>query len=194
MRNARAQAYFEEMCVRVADHVQQRMPDGTFAVDVMMSARADGPAFVDRLIDAGVSGFSLNLEVHNPTHAATHLPLKHKWSREHLGSMIEHAVTRLGRDGARVRSLVIPGLEPASETLAGVEWLARLGCSPVLSPFRPARGTALADANPVDIDTLCVVLDGARESVARHGVLLGPACIPCQHNTLTFPWDVKEIA
>jgi hypothetical protein len=28
---------------------------------------------------------------------------------------------------------------------------------------------------------------GAREITQRRGVLLGPSCIPCAHNTLTLP-------
>jgi hypothetical protein len=35
------------------------------------------------------------------------------------------------------------------------------------------------------------LLARARTVVARHDVALGPRCVPCQHNTLTFPWDVN---
>lgn len=193
VNHERGQDYFRDVCVKVAEHLRgATAPDGSrFEVDIMMSARPDGPAFVDRLVDAGVTGFSLNVEVFSEDAARRHIPLKRKWSREHLGPMIERAVQRLGTARARVRSLIIPGLEPVEATLEGVEWLASLGCSPVLSPFRPAPGTALADAPPVSREVLRMVLDGAREIVRRHGVLLGPACVPCQHNTLSFPWDVE---
>ena len=193
-RNARAQAYFLDVCLAVLEHCRRRRPDGSFTVDVMMSARPDGPEFVDRLADAGVDGFSFNIEVFSDRWAHERLPLKHKWSREHLEPMIRRAVERLGRDRARVRSLIIPGLEPPDDTLAGVAWLASLGCSPVLSPFRPARGTALATAPPVAPELLRRVLDRTREIVAHHGVLLGPRCVACQHNTLSFPWDVEQVA
>ena len=67
------------MCLAVLAHVQAYCaPD--FTVDVMMSARPDGPGFVDRLVDAGVDGFSLNIEVFSESWAREHLPLKHKWS------------------------------------------------------------------------------------------------------------------
>ena len=189
VRNARGQAYFVDTCLAVLAYVQAHCPSD-FKVDVMMSARSDGPEFVDRLVEAGVDGFSLNIEVFSDTWAHERLPLKHKWSRAHLEPMIVRAVERLGRERARVRSLIIPGLEPAEDTLAGVAWLASLGCSPVLSPFRAARGTALAAAPPVKPALLRRVLDGAREIVAREGVLLAPHCVACQHNTLSFPWDV----
>lgn len=196
VKHVAGQDYFLAMVLAVAEHLRGRTnPDGTpFEIDVMMSARPDGPEFVDSVVDAGVSGFSLNVEVYSSDGARQHLTLKHKWSRAHLEPMILRAVEHLGRHEGRVRSLIIPGLEPAEQTLAGVRWLASLGCSPVLSPFRPAPSTALERAEPVSPGTLRRVLDGAREIVARHGVLLGPRCIACQHNTLTLPWDVRHAA
>ncbi len=187
----RQQDYFAEMCVGIARHVRAVTADRTepFEIDIMMSACPGGPAFIDRVLAAGVSGFSLNIEVYSDGAARRHLPLKHKLARPHLQAMIEHAVAILGRESGRVRSLIIPGLEPSAATLAGIEWLASLGCHPVLSPFRPARRTALAHSGPLDPDELSEILARAREIVARHGVTLGPRCIPCQHNTLSFPWD-----
>ena len=77
------------------------------------------------------------------------------------------------------------------ETLRGVEALAALGCHPTLSPFRPAAGTRLAGQPPPSAAFLSEVLDRSRAIVARHGVRLGPDCVPCQHNTLAFPWDLE---
>lgn len=188
------QEYFEEMCRGVLRHLRDRRAPGggPFEVDIMMSARPDGPEFVRAMVDEGVAGFSLNVEVFSDAGAAAHLPLKHRRSREHLGPMIEAAVALMGTESGRVRSLIIPGLEPVADTLAGVEWLASLGCSPVLSPFRPAPDTTLADAAPVSENDLRTVLDGAREIAARYGVPLGPRCVDCGHNTLGFPWDLPE--
>lgn len=181
--------YFEDSCVAIAQHVRSRR--GTeFEVDIMMTPFDGGPEFVDRVVDAGVTGFSFNVEVYSDPYASEHLPLKRKLAREHFEPMIARAVEVLGSERGDVRSLIIPGLEPPEGTLAGVEWLASMGCHPVLSPFRPARDTKLADAAPVSPEYLTTVLTEARAIVARHGVRLGPRCVPCQHNTLTFPWDV----
>jgi hypothetical protein len=188
-QGAEHQRYFEQTCVRIVDHVRSTLGD-EFPVDIMMSAIEDGPRFVDRLVDAGVTGFSLNLETFSDEASVEHLPLKHRFARPHLEAIITHAVGRLGSGNGRVRSLIIPGIEPADATLAGVEWLARLGCTPVLSPFRPSRGTALRGAPPVRPAVLRKVLIGSRSIANTHGVPLGPRCVPCQHNTLTFPWDV----
>lgn len=183
---------FEHVCRAIVRHVR-RATEGyadPFEVDIMMSARPDGDAFVERMVAEGVTGFSLNVEVFSDQHAQDVLPLKYRFTREHLEPMIRRAVELLGGSSGRVRSLIIPGLEPVDRTLEGIEWLATLGCSPVISPFRPARGTRLSAASPPAPETLRTVLDEARSIVRRHGVALGPRCVACQHNTLAFPWDV----
>jgi hypothetical protein len=157
-------------------------------VDIMMSPMVDGTRAIDRLVDAGVAGFSLNIELFSDKASELHLKRKFRTTRAHFDKFVERAVELLGRNGA-VRSLIIPGLEPPEATLQGVEHLASMGCEPVLSPFRPARGTALVDHVTPEPALLSDLLDGAREIVARHGISLGPQCVPCQHNTLTFPWD-----
>ena len=72
-------------------------------------------------------------------------------------------------------------------TLDGVRFLAELGCDPVLSPFRPAKGTDLANEAPPSAAFMEEAYLAAREIATAHGVELGPRCIPCQHNTITFP-------
>ena len=188
--------YFRDLCVGVLRHVRG-VTDGRaggFTVDIMMSARADGPDFVEQMAEEGCDGFSLNLEAFSDEGGSRHLPLKHKLARPHLEAMIRHAVAIYGRGSGKVRSLIIPGLETPAQTLEGVEWLSSLGCHPVLSPFRPARDTKLHAEATVEPDTVRVILDGSREIVRRHGVTLGPRCVACQHNILAFPWDVEPQA
>ncbi len=153
-------------------------------VDVMMAPRPD-LAIIDKLADWGVYGYALNLEVYDDDVARQVVPQKHRIGRAQLAAAIERALGCTGGRG-RVRSLIVVGLEPLEDTLAGVEFLARLGCDPVLSPFRPARGTHLATLVPPSIEFLERVYLESLDIVERHGVKLGPRCIPCQHNTLTF--------
>lgn len=184
--------YFRETCLAILRHVSRRTAGrpGGFSVDIMMSARPDGPAFVEEMAAAGCEGFSLNVEAYSEEAGRRHLPLKHKLARPYLEQMIVRAVELLGRGSGRVRSLIIPGLETPDQTLEGVEWLASLGCHPVLSPFRPARHTKLREHPVVPADVLGDLLERSRAIVRRHGVTLGPCCVPCQHNTLSFPWDL----
>ncbi len=87
----------------------------------------------------------------------------------------------------RVRSLLLVGLEPARSTLDAVDFIAALGADPVLSPFRPAEGTELARVRPSSASLMEDVHAEAHSIAQRHAVRLGPRCIPCMHNTVTFP-------
>jgi hypothetical protein len=174
---------FADTLVGLIEEFRDEVP-----VDVMMSTGPETPALVERLVAAGVHGLSLNIEAFSAAGSEEHLPAKHRRARPHFDETVTTAVSLLGR--GRVRSLIIPGLEPTEATIAGVQHLASLGADPVLSPFRPAQGTRLADRQPVSPADLRAVLDASRSIVAEAGVRLGPRCIPCQHNTLTFPWDV----
>jgi hypothetical protein len=170
--------YYDEACEAViqSTHLQ---------VDVMMVPRTN-PDWIDRVMDAGLYGFAINTEVYGDEPAQDIIRLKHRLGLSILGQNIGRAVERTGGNG-RVRSLILVGLEPLESTLEGVEFIARLGCDPCLSPFRPARGTKLAQLPPPNEKFMERVFLRALDIADRYGVKLGPRCIPCQHNTLTFP-------
>lgn len=176
-----------ESFVRTCEDVIAASP---LPVDVMFSPMVGTVDCVDRFVDAGAAGLSINIEVFSDGPARDALRAKYRTVRDALEATIVRAVERLGRTG-RVRSLIIVGLEPPEETLRGVDYLASLGCDPVLSPFRPAEKTRLKLTPPPRATDLAEVLRESRAIVARHGVALGPDCAPCQHNTLSFPWDLR---
>ena len=159
-------------------------------LDVMMAAIPNRVDVVDRLVDGGVAGFSINLELFGEEAAHLHIRGKHRHARPGFDAFVERAVGRLGRDGS-VRSLLVAGLEPPEVALAGITHIAELGADPVISPFRPAERTSLATQSPPSAAEVLDLLYAAREVVADSGVHLGPRCVPCQHNTLTFPWDAR---
>lgn len=170
------------------DMVQGVLAGCDLPTDVMMGARAGSLDYLERFVDAGVVGFSLNLEVSQEEAAQRVMPRKRALSSPYFESTIREAVRLLGAGTGAVRSILIVGLEPIEDTLAAVEMIARLGADPVLSPFRPAQRTRLEHADPPSERLLLDVFERASEIVDRHGVALGPRCIPCQHNTLTSPW------
>lgn len=180
----RHEAEFERTVLRVVAEFA-----GRIEIDVMMAASRDAPRFVRQLVDVGAHGFAINIELESERAGAVHIRGKRRRSRPYFDQTVGTAVELLGSTG-RVRSLILPGLEPVEDTLDGVRHIAGLGADPVLSPFRPALGTRLAEHSPVDEATLREVLDAAREIAAACSVRLGPRCLPCQHNTLSFPWDV----
>jgi hypothetical protein len=153
-------------------------------VDVMLAPRKDD--IIDRLAAWGIFGYSINLEIYNEEIAERLAPQKARIGLHGFAEAIERSVALTGGNG-RVRSLILVGLEPLESTLAGVEFLAKLGCDPTLSPFRPAAGTILENVKPPAYSELETVYLKSLEIVERYGVKLGPRCIPCQHNTLTLP-------
>ena len=171
-------AYFDQVCEGIVHST-------SIPVDVMMPPREDA-SFVDRFSEFGVAGYAINLEVYDSAVARLVTPQKHRLGLDAFARTISRAVERTGGSG-RVRSLILVGIEPEEKTLEAVEWLARLGCDPVLSPFRPTPGTPLADRPIPSFDFLERVLLRSEEIVERHGVKLGPRCIPCTNNSLTFP-------
>jgi hypothetical protein len=148
----------------------------------------DGHELIDRLVDAGVAGFAINLEIFSRATAARLCPNKEHVGLHGYADFIAHAVERTGgRGSGRVRSLLLVGLEPEETTLEGVQFLAELGCDPALSPFRPAANTELAHVPPPTARSMESVYLKASALVKGYGVELGPRCIPCQHNTIAFP-------
>lgn len=167
----------------VYDRVCAAFPET--AVDVMMVPMA-GLLDPARLKAAGVHGMSINLELYNAERASKVMAGKAKISREAMLDFIASAAEVFGP--GRVRSLLLLGLEDLDDTLQAVRCLAERGCDPVLSPFRPDPSTPLRGLLPPDTATLATAYEAARDIVAEYSdVRLGPRCIPCHHNTLTFP-------
>ena len=152
-------------------------------VDIMMTP-TPGILDLDELAAVGVNELSLNLEIWDEAIAQRLIPEKNRHGKSDNLDFIAAAVDRLGRN--RVRSILMVGLEDPASTLAGVEALAALGCVPVLSPFRPDPTTELASVAPPTAQTMMRVFLDASDIAARHGLKLGPHCIPCTHNTLTL--------
>lgn len=173
--------YFDDVCAGIIESTEMR-------VDVMMPPRPQDPEFIDRLVDIGVYGFAINIEIFDDDAAKRIIPQKHQIGLDLYAETIERAVQLTG-DNGRVRSLVLVGLEPEEKTLEGVEFLASLGCDPTLSPFRPTPGIPLADYPPPSYELLKRVYIESANIAEKYRVKLGPRCVPCQHNTLTFPDD-----
>lgn len=170
--------YVQEVYARVA----ARFPE--LEVDVMM-VPMPGLLDLEALHGMGIHGLSLNMELFNEDLARRIMRPKARLGRAYWLDFIERAVSIFGP--GRVRSLLLVGLEPMADTLRAVEALSERGCDPVLSPFRPDPSTPLRGCEPPAVDCLVETYERAAEIVEKHDVKLGPRCIPCHHNTLTFP-------
>ncbi|MBF0582626.1 MAG: radical SAM protein [Magnetococcales bacterium] len=167
---------------RLYEEVVQAFPN--IQVDVMMVA---SPNHWDlhRMKQAGVHAVSINLELFNFEGGRRLMPRKTDLARTDWLRFIEQAVGLFGP--GRVRSLLMVGLESAEMTLQGVWELAMRGCDPVLSPFRPDPATPLAHHPAPSSEIMTRIYHEAYEITEQLGVKLGPRCVPCMHNTLTFP-------
>ena len=152
--------------------------------DVMLMPRTDN-SIVAELKAWGAHALSINLEVFDSAVAGDLIPQKNSRGHEGYADMWDRAVAAFGP--GKVRSLLLVGLESEESVLEGVDFIASHGVDPVLSPFRPALGTALEGVRPPSADTMERVYEKALDIASNHGVKLGPRCIPCQHNTITFP-------
>jgi hypothetical protein len=158
-------------------------------VDVMMPARSD-MQYPARLRAGGINLLSVNLEIWDEERARRVTPNKARLlGRNHYLAYIAAAVKAFGV--GRVQSLMVFGsaIEPIQNTIEAVRALADRGCMPVLSPFRPDPTTPMGKENPTTIEEMRRVYWESVEICMKSGtgVRLGPRCIPCMHNTLTFP-------
>lgn len=172
-------AYVREVYERV-------IAEAGVPVDIMMVPRDDlmDPIW---LRDVGVNEVSVNLEIFNEELGTSVMRQKAKQGRDTYLNYLEHAARILG--GHRVRSMLLVGIESMEDTLDGVRAISERGATVVLSPFRPDPMTPLRDRTPPSADFLEAVYLAARDIVTSTGGQLGPSCIPCTHNTLTFAGD-----
>lgn len=138
------------------------------------------------LADAGVDEVGMNIEVFSEDTGRRYIPGKQAaMSREEHLRALQRCVELFGP--IRTRSIVVVGLEPVDDTIAGVARLASMGVLPILSPLRPLDGTLLQDHPRLSASEMWEVTQAASEAADRFGMPLGPTCIACQSNTLTYP-------
>jgi len=108
---------------------------------------------IDELYAAGLDIFVCNLELHDQQHFAEVCPGKQKHGgQDAIWKALLHAGS-VFCEGAVV-SHMIPGLEPLSATIEGMQILVKNRIVPLLVPFRPLPGTALADRALPSLDDI----------------------------------------
>jgi hypothetical protein len=136
--------------------------------------------------DHGITEVSFNMEVYSHMVAKEIMPGKSRISRSTYISALTQATQVWGRNG-NVRSSLILGLESVDSTMDGVKMLSSLGVSPILSIFRPVRGTELEWVMPLSSPELYEIHQRAAKQCKTMNIRLGPACIQCQNNTVVLP-------
>lgn len=152
-------------------------------VDIMM-VPMPGLFDLGRLSELGVNELSINIELFNRDKAREWARAKFNQGLDLYLQFIEDSSHHLGV--GRVRSMLMVGLEPVADTLAGVRAIAERGGTPVLSPFRPDPATPLRDLKPPTVESMMTVYLESLEIADEFGVTVGPDCPPCTHNTINF--------
>lgn len=133
--------------------------------------------------ECGIHTLSVNLELYNDRMRKAYIPEKWKIGIDNYFLFIRKAVDIFGM--GKIRSSLIVGLEEKEDTLRGVEEICNLGCVPVLSAFVPDRGTEMSSYPQPRAGYLAEVVDRASVIAEKYGMVLGPLCRPCTHNSLT---------
>jgi len=157
-------------------------------VDLMM-VPLPGLFDLPELSALGLNELSINLELFGRETSKSIMRHKYNQGVDFYLDFIERASEVLGL--GRSRSMLMVGLEPMADTLAGVRAIAERGGTPVLSPFRPDPATPLSRVSPPDASTMRETYLRAMDILDDFEVTLGPDCPPCSHNTLNFADDVS---
>ena len=97
---------------------------------------------IKQIVDSGVQDIAINIELFNSDLSAKVIKGKSRIGIDKYFEALEYAVTLIGNKG-NVKSLLIVGIESYGDTLLGVEELAKRGVMPILSIFKPVKGTPL---------------------------------------------------
>jgi len=145
---------------------------------------------IKQIVDTGVQDIAINIELFNSNLSAKIIKGKNRVGINNYFKALEYAVTLLGNGGS-VKSLLVVGIEDYNDTLRGVEELAKRGIMPILSVFKPIKGTLLENYPMPKKEDLIPIWETAQSICERFSLTLGPLCKCCQNNTLTLPINNK---
>ena len=141
---------------------------------------------INQIVGVGVQDLSINIELFNTELSRRIMAGKNRIGIKRYFETLEYAVKLLGNKGS-VKSILIVGIENYNDTLNGVEELAKRGVMPILSIFKPIKGTPLENFHHPKTDDLITIWESAQRICEKYSLTLGPLCKCCQNNTLTIP-------
>ena len=128
----------------------------------------------DRLIAFGVDHFSFCIELIDPSWFAEICPGKARsLGQELFFQAMEYCAARMPR-GA-VSGELIAGIEPVTQTIDGIEQIARVGAFPTICIFRPTIGSDMADWTPPGYHEMRAVMAAMYDACRRHRIPIGLA-------------------
>jgi hypothetical protein len=141
---------------------------------------------IEDYYEAGVTEVSYNIELYDRKLAAQIMPGKGKIPIDNYLTALKESVRYWGNTGD-VRTAFVVGLESFDSLLNGITTVCALGVAPILSIFRPIPGTYLHHIIPPSNQELYDLYIAAEHICHNYNLRLGPSCVYCQNNTLSFP-------
>lgn len=146
---------------------------------------------IKKCYDAGVTEMAFNLEVYDRKTAEKIMPGKGHIPMSQYISAFEESVIFFGNTG-NVRSMFIIGLESQTSLISGIEYLASIGVSPMLSVLRPMPNTIFSNSIPDSVKNISELYKKAKTICQKYNLELGPSCKECQNNTIALPKKFDE--
>lgn len=165
--------------IRIAEYIKRTSNKPIY----LMSLPPQDIHVLPLLKQAGITEIAFNLEVFNRDLAQSYMPGKGKIPLEQYREALEAAVSLWGTSG-NVRTIFIVGLEPKEDLFKGIEFVSKLGVSPILSLFKPIEETALSHLLAPCDKEIFEIYDKAQYICKTNNIELGPACHCCEDNTL----------
>ncbi len=116
--------------------------------------------------------------------------------RERCMRALEYSARILGK--GRVSGELIAGLEPVENTLRSIEYFVGVGALPLISIFRPLRGTEMENLAPPDYADMLRVFRHVYQTCRAHNLPIGIApnirlsALPHPEDTLYLEPDLQE--
>lgn len=151
----------------------------------LMTLPPEDNRILDEYYAAGINEVAFNIEIYNRNYAKQIMPGKGNIPLATYKNALLHSTELWGTTG-KVRSLLVYGLEADETFLEGIEWLSSHGIQPIISPFRALRGTVYENTVPPETQKLINIYNKASTICQKYNLNLGPDCIYCQNNTLSF--------
>lgn len=167
--------------IQIAKHIR----DTTRKPIYLMSLPPKRPEILRKLKENGITQIAFNLELFDRSLAQKYMPGKGAIPFSTYNQAFRTAVKLWGKTGD-VRTIFVVGLEPMSSLLRGINYVAELGVSPILSLFRPVTGTPLQGIQSPSDKEIWEIYQQAKSICSSHNIALGPACPYCQDNCLNF--------
>lgn len=149
----------------------------------LMSLPPVNNSIMDSLKNSGITEVAFNIEIYDREIAKKYMPGKGYIPLDFYINALKYAVRIWGNNG-NVRSIFIVGLEPKESLIKGIKTICQIGVSPILSLFKPIKGTSLGYLLPPTDEEILEIVNETKLICADYNVPLGPICHYCEDNTL----------